>query len=1258
MHLGHSWRATRWQGMCLISTQVPDGIVIPIEACHGVSMKRVMPVLLLLLYAISSSAQSPGYGSGFSSTGLTLNGKAAISGTNLELTNSGTGEAGSAFFNTPVNVQAFTNTFKFQVTSGSNTADGFTFTIQNNSPAALGTTGGGLGYGSNSAGTGGIPNSVAVKFDLYSNAGEGTDSTGLFTNGMRPTVPATDMTSSGVDLHSGDAFSVTMTYNGTTLALRITDTVTNATFSTNFTVNIPAVVGANTAFVGFTGGTGGLTATQNILNWTYTPTGGPPTAPSITTQPSNQTVAVGQMATFSVVAAGTAPLTYEWQKNNVIISGSNSASYTTPATTSTDNGSAFHVTVTNSAGNVTSNTATLTVTSSPTSPSYGGGFTSSGLALNGGAALSGTRLRLTDGGSGEARSAFFNIPVNVQSFTNNFTFQLTNPNADGFTFTIQNNSPTALGAGGGSLGYGPNGSGGGIPNSVAVKFDLYSNAGEGSDSTGLYTEGASPTVPATDLTSSGVNLHSGDTFKVAMDYNGTTLSMQITDTATSATFSTSFTMNIPSVVGGNTAYVGFTGGTGGLTATQDILTWTYTPTTQGPPTAPSITTQPSSQTVNVGQAATFAVVASGTAPLIYQWQKNTGSGFANISSATSASYTSPPTTSADSGTTFQVIVSNSVGKVTSNAATLTVTSGPTNPSYGGGFTSSGLVLNGGAALSGTRLRLTDGGSGEARSAFFSTPINVQSFITDFTFQLTNPSADGFTFTVQNNSPTALGVGGGSLGYGPNGSSGGGIPNSVAVKFDLYSNAGEGSDSTGLYTEGASPTVPATDLTSSGVNLHSGDVMTAHLAYDGSTMTLVITDTNTNASFAARFTVNIPGAVGGNTGYVGFTGGTGGLSAIQDILNWTYDAVPVTAFAWPVGTPITYANGSSGGPNDYSTYDGPAPIFGSYHTGIDVCPQSPGCAVGDPVYASSSGIVELALVVSDSTGTLCDGRSTAGYKINPNTSNLGNVVVIAHPNGKFSLYGHMDCIWPGIVPGSQVSTGTRIGNMGHSEFGARHGTFTPHTHFEMKDRAVTGDPTNKGYSGYVPDLPDGYGYHDARIYINPFSTTTISATAIKIVASSNQNVLTGPATGFSFLATVAPGQEFVAFASSGSWYRVYLPNDNAPISGWIEASSGAQTFATPDSTATQLQVTGTGGSGLSIQAAASSGTDLVSWDQTFSDCASTSKIWDGQRYVGLGSQNGFNEFYLPSNYYFNSANSCAEPSGLGPSVGWASAASLH
>ena len=222
-------------------------------------------------------------------------------------------------------------------------------------------------------------------------------------------------------------------------------------------------------------------------------------------------------------------------------------------------------------------------------------------------------------------------------------------------------------------------------------------------------------------------------------------------------------------------------------------------------------------------------------------------------------------------------------------------------------------------------------------------------------------------------------------------------------------------------------------------------------------------------------------------------------------------------------------------------------------------------------------------------------------------------------------------------------------MGHSGFGQRNETFTPHTHFEMKDRPVTGDSTNEGYSGYVPDLPDGYGYHDARIYINPFLTTSISATAVQIVASSNQNVHTGPATSFAFLASAAPGQEFVAFASSGSWYQVYLPNDNAPISGWIQG--------TPDSTATRIKVTGASSSGLLIQASASSAANLISWDETFFTCNPAAKIWNGQLYVSPANQNGFDEFYLPSNYYFSSANACAQPSGTGPSVGWAPAASL-
>lgn len=91
----------------------------------------------------------------------------------------------------------------------------------------------------------------------------------------------------------------------------------------------------------------------------------PPAAPSITTQPSDQTVIVGQPATFAVVAAGSNPLTYQWQKGSANISGATSAAYTTPPTVLGDNASQFGVTISNSLGTVTSHTATLSVNATP-----------------------------------------------------------------------------------------------------------------------------------------------------------------------------------------------------------------------------------------------------------------------------------------------------------------------------------------------------------------------------------------------------------------------------------------------------------------------------------------------------------------------------------------------------------------------------------------------------------------------------------------------------------------------------------------------------------------------------------------------------------------------------------------------------------------------------------------------------------------------------------------------------------------------------
>src|SRR6267378_1131942 len=184
-------------------------------------------------------------------------------------------------------------------------------------------------------------------------------------------------------------------------------------------------------------------------------------ATGISGQPANQTVTTGQPATFSVVASGTAPLTYQWRKNGTGISGATSSTYTTPATTSGDNGATFAAVVSNSAGSVTSNAATLTV------------------------------------------------------------------------------SPAAV--------------------------------------------------------------------------------------------------------------------------------------------APTISRQPANQTVTTGQPAIFSVVASGTAPLTYQWRKN-GTG---ISGATSSTYTTPATTSADNGATFVAVISNSVGSATSNPATLTVSSAAVAPTISG-----------------------------------------------------------------------------------------------------------------------------------------------------------------------------------------------------------------------------------------------------------------------------------------------------------------------------------------------------------------------------------------------------------------------------------------------------------------------------------------------------------------------------------------------------------------------------------------------
>lgn len=225
--------------------------------------------------------------------------------------------------------------------------------------------------------------------------------------------------------------------------------------------------------------------------------------------------------------------------------------------------------------------------------------------------------------------------------------------------------------------------------------------------------------------------------------------------------------------------------------------------------------------------------------------------------------------------------------------------------HSGGFASHGdLTANGSTTYVGSAVRLTNTFN-QAGSLFYDSKVCIKNFTTTFPFNITplsNPPADGITFTMQNDSPTALGFGGGTLGYYT-------LLNSVAVRFDYgFNNFGEGLNSTGLFTTGAtlgSFAVTNVNLTGSPINLQDSHPKQATLTYDGTVLTETITDLTTNLSFSHTYTINIPSFTGGTTAFVGFTGGTGALDADQFIQSWTFSNPPPTISGVSVDKPTLW-----------------------------------------------------------------------------------------------------------------------------------------------------------------------------------------------------------------------------------------------------------------------------------------------------------------------------------------------------------------
>ncbi|MGA8429097.1 MAG: immunoglobulin domain-containing protein [Candidatus Sulfotelmatobacter sp.] len=356
-----------------------------------------------------------------------------------------------------------------------------------------------------------------------------------------------------------------------------------------------------------------------------TPQAAPPaaTAPAISSQPSSQTVNSGQTATFSVVASGTSPLSYQWKKSGTAIPGATSASYTTPATTSADNGSQFEVSVSNSAGSVTSAAAMLSVNSAPSIMTQPSSQTVS----------VGQEATFAVVASGTA-------PLSYQ-------WQKAGANIAGATSASYATAAVAL-----------------SDNSSQFQVVVSNMAGSITSAAATLSVTSSPSI-STQPSSQTVTAGQTATFTVVA-FGTAPLSYQWQKGGANISGATSASYTTPATVSsdnGSQFQVTVSNASGSVTSSAATLTVN---------SPPSITTQPANETVTAGQTATFSVAAAGTAPLSYQWQK----GGANISGATSASYTTPATSLSDNASQFQVVVSNVAGNVTSTAATLTVNSQP------------------------------------------------------------------------------------------------------------------------------------------------------------------------------------------------------------------------------------------------------------------------------------------------------------------------------------------------------------------------------------------------------------------------------------------------------------------------------------------------------------------------------------------------------------------------------------------------------
>jgi beta-galactosidase len=428
-------------------------------------------------------------------------------------------------------------------------------------------------------------------------------------------------------------------------------------------------------------------------------------APTLTQQPISVSVRANDPVSFSVTVSGTSPFTYQWQYNNVNIVGANGATYTIAQVQNGDAGK-YTVVVSNAAGSVTSAAATLTIAPPGTNLALGKTATTSSSQGGGLEASYATDGDLTTrwASAGGIDPTWLQVDLGSAKAFNTVVLYWEPAYATQYQIQYSNDAQTWSVAASNT-----NGQGGvetvSFPTVQARYVRMYGQTRATTYGYSLF-ELQAYNVPQCGGTSERFTVLSSTLVKD----NQSGLTWQRAETtyadqgaqytqSIAQSYCASQSMRLPTQaealgIGGiNSAACAFPLPWSTWTSTADssdstraaFVSYTGQSTWQvannypggvvctsgSTVAAPSITTQPASKTVAAGATATFSVVASGSGTLSYQWRKN---GTA-ISGATSASYTTPATTSSDSGAQFTVAVSNAGGTVVSSAATLTVSGG-------------------------------------------------------------------------------------------------------------------------------------------------------------------------------------------------------------------------------------------------------------------------------------------------------------------------------------------------------------------------------------------------------------------------------------------------------------------------------------------------------------------------------------------------------------------------------------------------------